>query len=173
MVVDESSRVRQWRIVLVLLAALLQSSLIYAAAPLQKVVFVFAGFNERTSFIFVAMADRGQQLAGIVLLETQARSRRSRMNLVIDTLTIPRSNNTLIRAALLFLRQTAKSRVMFLALHSILPSCGTPSRRQKKASPVPFYRRSCCFVITTIPSPGSMGHSYCQCCVSPAPALWC
>ena len=54
MVVDESSRVRQWRIVLVLLAALLQSSLIYAAAPLQKVVFVFAGFNERTSFIFVA-----------------------------------------------------------------------------------------------------------------------
>ena len=27
---------------------------VYGAAPLQKVVFVFSGFNERTSFIFVA-----------------------------------------------------------------------------------------------------------------------
>ncbi|HSC43717.1 MAG TPA: hypothetical protein VLH17_15640, partial [Candidatus Binatia bacterium] len=54
MVVDESSRVRQWHTALMLVAGLLQSPLLYAAAPLQKVVFVFAGFNERTSFIFVA-----------------------------------------------------------------------------------------------------------------------
>ena len=45
---------RQWRTALLFVAGLLQSPLLYAAAPLQKVVFVFAGFNERTSFIFVA-----------------------------------------------------------------------------------------------------------------------
>jgi ABC-type nitrate/sulfonate/bicarbonate transport system substrate-binding protein len=34
--------------------AILQASVLEAAAPLQKVVFVFAGFNERSGFIFVA-----------------------------------------------------------------------------------------------------------------------
>src|SRR5215467_5533285 len=31
---------------------------VYGAAPLQKVVFVFSGFNERISFIFVAKNTR-------------------------------------------------------------------------------------------------------------------
>jgi len=34
--------------------AILQASVLQAAAPLQKVVFVFTGFNERSGFIFVA-----------------------------------------------------------------------------------------------------------------------
>ena len=34
--------------------AILQASVLQAAAPLQKIVFVFAGFNERSGFIFVA-----------------------------------------------------------------------------------------------------------------------
>jgi ABC-type nitrate/sulfonate/bicarbonate transport system substrate-binding protein len=34
--------------------AILQAAALQAAAPLQKVVFVFAGFNERSGFIFVA-----------------------------------------------------------------------------------------------------------------------
>ena len=47
---------RQWRILSVNLVflAILQASMLQAAAPLQKVVFVFAGFNERSGFIFVA-----------------------------------------------------------------------------------------------------------------------
>ena len=32
----------------------LYGSVVDAAAPLQKIVFVFAGFNERSGFIFVA-----------------------------------------------------------------------------------------------------------------------
>ena len=47
---------RQWRILSMNLVflAILQASMLQAAAPLQKVVFVFAGFNERSGFIFVA-----------------------------------------------------------------------------------------------------------------------
>jgi NitT/TauT family transport system substrate-binding protein len=39
---------------IIVLLAILQASVLQAAAPLQKVVFVFAGFNERSGFIFVA-----------------------------------------------------------------------------------------------------------------------
>jgi ABC-type nitrate/sulfonate/bicarbonate transport system substrate-binding protein len=47
---------RRCRILTVTLVflAILQASVLEAAAPLQKVVFVFAGFNERSGFIFVA-----------------------------------------------------------------------------------------------------------------------
>ena len=47
---------RQWRILSMNLVflAILQASMLQAAAPLQKIVFVFAGFNERSGFIFVA-----------------------------------------------------------------------------------------------------------------------
>jgi NitT/TauT family transport system substrate-binding protein len=47
---------RSLRLLTVILAflAILQTSVLQAAAPLQKVVFVFAGFNERSGFIFVA-----------------------------------------------------------------------------------------------------------------------
>ena len=40
--------------VTVVFLAILQACVLEAAAPLQKVVFVFAGFNERSGFIFVA-----------------------------------------------------------------------------------------------------------------------
>lgn len=39
---------------IIVFLAILQASVLEAAAPLQKVVFVFAGFNERSGFIFVA-----------------------------------------------------------------------------------------------------------------------
>jgi len=39
---------------IIVFLAILQASATHAAAPLQKVVFVFAGFNERSGFIFVA-----------------------------------------------------------------------------------------------------------------------
>jgi ABC-type nitrate/sulfonate/bicarbonate transport system substrate-binding protein len=47
---------RRCRILTVTLVflAILQAPMLQAAAPLQKVVFVFAGFNERSGFIFVA-----------------------------------------------------------------------------------------------------------------------
>ena len=43
---------RLWSNVGFLLVALLYAAAIEAAAPLQKIVFVFAGFNERSGFIF-------------------------------------------------------------------------------------------------------------------------
>jgi NitT/TauT family transport system substrate-binding protein len=47
---------RRYRILTVTLVflAIFQAAALQAAAPLQKVVFVFAGFNERSGFIFVA-----------------------------------------------------------------------------------------------------------------------
>ena len=47
---------RRCRILTVTLVflAILQAPMLQAAAPLQKVVFVFAGFNERSGFIFAA-----------------------------------------------------------------------------------------------------------------------
>jgi hypothetical protein len=45
---------RRWTGVIAFATVLLGISLAGAAAPLQKIVFVFSGFNERTSFIFVA-----------------------------------------------------------------------------------------------------------------------
>ena len=53
-------------------------------------------------FTFVATVDRVQRLAGIVWSEMRRRSRNSPMKLVIDTPTIRKSNNTLIRAVLSF-----------------------------------------------------------------------
>ena len=44
----------RWICVLVLAITLTYAALVGAGTPLQKVVFVFSGFNERTSFIFVA-----------------------------------------------------------------------------------------------------------------------
>ena len=43
---------------LTLTVDVLQSSRFMAQPPLQKVAFVFSGFNERTSFIFVAKNTR-------------------------------------------------------------------------------------------------------------------
>src|SRR5438445_11190132 len=45
---------RKWLSVVLLFLIVLQADAIEAAAPLQKIVFVFAGFNERSGFIFVA-----------------------------------------------------------------------------------------------------------------------
>ena len=45
---------RQWLSVVLLFLTILQAAAIEAAAPLQKIVFVFAGFNERSGFIFTA-----------------------------------------------------------------------------------------------------------------------
>jgi len=46
----------------------------YAAAPLQKVVFVFAGFNERTGFIFVAKDRRFFEEQGLDAQIVQVRN---------------------------------------------------------------------------------------------------
>jgi ABC-type nitrate/sulfonate/bicarbonate transport system substrate-binding protein len=45
---------RRWFSIVILFFALLYATTIEAAAPLQKIVFVFAGFNERSGFIFTA-----------------------------------------------------------------------------------------------------------------------
>lgn len=45
---------RQCLSVVLLFLPILQAAAIEAAAPLQKIVFVFAGFNERSGFIFTA-----------------------------------------------------------------------------------------------------------------------
>src|SRR5882724_12173526 len=45
---------RKWLSVVLLFLTILQAAAIEAAAPLQKIVFVFAGFNERSGFIFTA-----------------------------------------------------------------------------------------------------------------------
>jgi NitT/TauT family transport system substrate-binding protein len=44
----------RWAAVLSLAFVLFEAAHLEAAMPLQKVVFVFSGFNERTSFVFVA-----------------------------------------------------------------------------------------------------------------------
>jgi hypothetical protein len=48
---------RQWFGVVLLFLPIFQAAVIEAAAPLQKIVFVFAGFNERSRFIFTAKAE--------------------------------------------------------------------------------------------------------------------
>ena len=45
---------RQWFSIVLLFFILLYAAAIEAATPLQKIVFVFAGFNERSGFIFTA-----------------------------------------------------------------------------------------------------------------------
>jgi len=65
---------RRWTGVVTLAIALLQASLIDAAAPLQKVVFVFSGFNERTSFIFVAKDRHFFEEQGLDLQVVQVRN---------------------------------------------------------------------------------------------------
>ena len=49
----DDQRCRILTVTLVILT-ILQAAVLEAAAPPQKVVFVFAGFNERSGFIFVA-----------------------------------------------------------------------------------------------------------------------
>jgi hypothetical protein len=44
----------QWLSVIFLFLTILQAAAIEVAATLQKIVFVFAGFNERSGFIFTA-----------------------------------------------------------------------------------------------------------------------
>jgi ABC-type nitrate/sulfonate/bicarbonate transport system substrate-binding protein len=44
----------EWLSIFCLLLVMFHALAVYGATPLQKVVFVFAGFNERTGFIFVA-----------------------------------------------------------------------------------------------------------------------
>jgi hypothetical protein len=48
---------RQWFGVVLLFLTILHAAVIEAATPLQKIVFVFAGFNERSGFIFTAKAE--------------------------------------------------------------------------------------------------------------------
>ena len=50
----KDSVMRQWTGVIAFATVLLGTSLAGAAVPLQKIVFLFSGCNERTSFIFVA-----------------------------------------------------------------------------------------------------------------------
>ena len=45
---------RRFLVGVFLIVAILISAVARPAAPLQKIVFVFAGFNERTGYIFVA-----------------------------------------------------------------------------------------------------------------------
>jgi ABC-type nitrate/sulfonate/bicarbonate transport system substrate-binding protein len=44
----------RWSILFLFCFAMICGAHAYAAAPLQKIVFVFAGFNERSGYIFVA-----------------------------------------------------------------------------------------------------------------------
>ena len=63
----------QWASAITLAIALLQAALVDAATPLQKVVFVFYGFNERTSFIFVAKDRHFFEEQGLAAQIVQAR----------------------------------------------------------------------------------------------------
>jgi NitT/TauT family transport system substrate-binding protein len=45
---------RQWFSIVLLVLTILHAAAVEAATPLQKIVFVFAGFNERSGFIFTA-----------------------------------------------------------------------------------------------------------------------
>src|SRR5580765_8112408 len=54
--------------------ALLHAYPVDAAAPLQKIVFVFSGFNERTSFIFVAKDRRFFEEQGLEAQIVQVRN---------------------------------------------------------------------------------------------------
>jgi hypothetical protein len=47
----------QWVSVVLLFLPILHAAVIETAAPLQEIVFVFAGFNERSGFIFTAKAE--------------------------------------------------------------------------------------------------------------------
>ena len=63
-----------WASVITLVIALTQTSQVDAAAPLQRVVFVFSGFNERTSFIFVAKDRRFFEEQGLEAQIVQVRN---------------------------------------------------------------------------------------------------
>ena len=65
---------RRWISMVTLATVLLQTSPIYAAAPLQKVLFVFSGFNERTSFLFVDKDRHFFEEQGLDVQIVQARS---------------------------------------------------------------------------------------------------
>ena len=65
---------RRWSGAIALSIALLQVSRLDAATPLQKIVFVFSGFNERTSFIFVAKDRRFFEEQGLEAQIVQVRN---------------------------------------------------------------------------------------------------
>lgn len=54
--------------------AVLHGAITFAAMPLQKVVFVFAGFNERTGYVFVAKDTRLFEEAGLDVQIVQVRN---------------------------------------------------------------------------------------------------
>ncbi|HVO91930.1 MAG TPA: ABC transporter substrate-binding protein, partial [Terriglobales bacterium] len=66
--------IRSWIAVVTFAMVLLQISATHAAAPLQKIVFVFSGFNERTSFIFVAKDRRFFEEQGLEAQIVQVRN---------------------------------------------------------------------------------------------------
>ncbi len=67
-------RTIRWAGVIALAIVLLQVSRLGAATPLQKIVFVFSGFNERTSFIFVAKDRRFFEEQGLEAQIVQVRN---------------------------------------------------------------------------------------------------
>lgn len=64
----------RWLSAVYVLLALSQAPALDAATPLQKVVFVFAGFNERTGFIFVAKNMRFFEEQGLDVQIVQVRN---------------------------------------------------------------------------------------------------
>ena len=66
--------VRRWTGAVMFAIVLLRIPLVDAAAPLQKIVFVFSGFNERTSFIFVAKDMRFFEEQGLEAQIVQVRN---------------------------------------------------------------------------------------------------
>jgi ABC-type nitrate/sulfonate/bicarbonate transport system substrate-binding protein len=64
----------RWLVAAVVILAALRPILGVAAAPLQKVVFVFAGFNERTGYVFVAKDLRFFEELGLDVQIVQVRN---------------------------------------------------------------------------------------------------
>src|SRR5262245_18228954 len=64
----------RWLSAISALLAMLHASALDAATPLQKIVFVFAGFNERTGFIFVAKEMRFFEEQGLDVQIVQVRN---------------------------------------------------------------------------------------------------
>lgn len=67
-------RVCRWLGAVFVSLALLHATLVAAATPLQKVVFVFAGFNERTGYVFVAKDMRFFEELGLDVQIVQVRN---------------------------------------------------------------------------------------------------
>ena len=65
---------RRWTSTIAFAIVMLQVSFVDAAAPLPKITFVFSGFNERTSFIFVAKDRRFFEEQGLEAQIVQVRN---------------------------------------------------------------------------------------------------